>query len=156
MTIKERIVENYRASQATLISRLEEIEKNRKIYPLWTIREIVAHLSGWDDSAIGFLDAVLKEETPPTPAERGIDVYNAATVSTREGLDYDRIIREYYATREKLLALIQSAPEERLTVQAVLPWGGEGTFEQIADVFHEHELEHAGDIQKFIEDHKDS
>lgn len=153
MSVKKKILENFGSSQATLVSHLDEIEKNREIYPLWTIREIIAHLSGWDDSAIGFLNAVIKGETPPTPADRGIDVYNAATVSTREGLDYDHIIREYYATREKLLALVQSASEGNLTTKAVLPWGGEGTFEQIADDFYKHELEHAEDIQKFIEEH---
>ena len=101
--IKEELLQVYKKSQADITSQLDEIDKNRKIYPLWTVREIIAHLSGWDDSITGMLNALLKGETPPTPAARGVDVYNAETVSTREGLSYDHVIREYYNTREKIL-----------------------------------------------------
>lgn len=153
MTIRENILQTYLQSHAAIMTQLDEIDKNRKIYPLWTIREIVAHLSGWDDAAIAFLDAVSKSEIPATPAMRGFDLYNAETVSTREGLSYDHIVREYVSTREHLLSLVRAASDEILTTKATLPWGGEGTFEQIAENLCEHETTHAGDIKKFIEGH---
>jgi hypothetical protein len=153
MIIREKIARLYEESHTGIMTQLDEIDKNRKIYPLWTIREIVAHLSGWDDAAIAFLSAVLKDETPDTPAMRGFDIYNAETVSTREGLNYDQIVREYIGTRRKVLELIQSATDEILTTKSTLPWGGEGTFEQIAEGLCDHESTHAGDIKKFIEEH---
>lgn len=156
MTVREETLQKYQYSQAILTSQLEEVDKNRKIYPLWTIREIVAHLSGWDDSIIGMLGALLKGETPPTPAARGADVYNAETVSTREGLSYDHIIREYYNTREKLISLIRQASDEILTTRSTLPWGEEGSVAGLARFFSEHEAEHAEDIKKFIEEAKQS
>ncbi len=153
MSIREKILEQYTNSKQAIVKQLDEIDRNRKIYPLWTIREIVAHLSGWDDAAIGFLSAILKGEATPTPAMRGIDVYNEETVSTREGLSYDHIVREYHNTREKLLELIRQANDEVLTTKATLPWGGEGTFEQIAAGLSDHEMTHVEDIRKFIEEH---
>ena len=151
MSVKDELLTAYKNSRAKMMVHLNEIDKNRKIYPLWTIREIIAHLSGWDDAAISFLEAMLKGETPPTPAMRGIDVYNEETVSTREGLDYDHIVREYEQTREKLIALINQSSDDMLLKTAVLPWGGEGTFKVIAEDLVEHEIEHAEDVKKIIQ-----
>ena len=68
---REEILNALESSHAMMMAQLDEVDKNRKIYPLWTIREIIAHLSGWDDAAIGFVNALLKGETPPIPAPRG-------------------------------------------------------------------------------------
>lgn len=137
-----------------MMAQLDEVDKNRKIYPLWTIREIIAHLSGWDDAAIGFASALLKGETPPIPAPRGPDVYNEETVSTREGLSYDHIVREYINTRAKLISLVHQMSEEMVTKKSILPWGEDGSLADMVNIFGPHEVEHASDVQKIIEENK--
>jgi len=137
-----------------MVAQLDEVDKQRKIYPLWTIREIVAHLSGWDDAAIGFASALLKGEIPPIPAPRGPNVYNEETVSTREGLSYDHIVREYVSTRAKLITVVRQMTEEMVTQKSILPWGDEGSLESIVQVFGPHEMEHAMDVKKIIEENK--
>jgi hypothetical protein len=151
---REEILKTLEDSHATMMAQLNEVDKNRKIYPLWTIREIIAHLSGWDDAAIGFLNALLKGETPPTPAARGTTVYNAETVSTREGLSYDHIVREYVNTRAKLIALVRQVSEEMVTQKSTLPWGEAGSMEDIVQVFGPHEMEHAMDVKKIVEENR--
>lgn len=150
MGIREELLNTYKQSRSAMMAHLEEIDKNRKIYPLWTIREIIAHLSGWDDAALGMLTALINGETPPTPAARGPVVYNDETVSTREGLSYDHILREYANTRERLLELIRTAPEELFTRQSILPWGDQATFDGMARFLASHELEHAEDVRRII------
>jgi len=151
MEKRQILIERLETSRAMMIAHLEEIDKNRKIYPLWTVREILAHLSGWDDATIGFIRDLMAGREPATPAARGLDVYNAETVATREGLDYDHIYREYIETRRVLLDLIRQMPEEMVTQVATLPWGGKGTLEQIVlEIFGEHEEEHAEDVHKLI------
>jgi hypothetical protein len=147
---REEVLETLEKSHATMMAQLDVIDKQRKIYPLWTIREIIAHLSGWDDAMIGFVNALLKGETPPTPASRGAEVYNEETVSTREGLSYSHIVREYVETRAKLLSLTRQVNEEMMAQKSVLPWGGEGSLIDIVEVFGPHEMEHAADVQKII------
>jgi hypothetical protein len=151
---REEILELLEKSHAAMMTQLNEIDKQRKIYPLWTIREIVAHLSGWDDAAIGFVNALIKGTTPPTPAMRGVDVYNEETVSTREGLSYDHIVREYVDTRAKLAGLVRQMTEEMVTQKSTLPWGGEGSLENIVQVFGPHEMEHVLDVKKIIDEKK--
>ena len=151
---REEIIERLESSHALMMAQLNEVDKNRKIYPLWTIREIVAHLSGWDDAAIGFVNALIKGEMPPTPAKRGTTVYNEETVSTREGLSYDHIVREYVETRARLIALMREVTEDMIVQKSILPWGEEGSLEDVAEIFGPHELEHASDVKKIIEENK--
>jgi len=150
MNQREDLIRRLEASRANMIAHLDEIDKNRKIYPLWTVREIIAHLSGWDDASIAFIRALMEGREPATPAARGIDVYNAETVATREGLSYDHIYREYIETRRVLLDLIRTIPAEKITQVFTLPWGGEGTLVDIVDIFAPHEEEHAADVHKLI------
>lgn len=150
MNKRDEILHALETSHATMRAQLDEIDKNRKVYPLWTIREILAHLSGWDDTVVGFLSALLKGETPLAVAPRGADVYNEETVSTREGLSYDRILSEYIQTRAKVMELIRTIPEEMVTQVSILPWGEEGSLQDMVNGFGDHELEHAQDVQKLI------
>lgn len=152
MDKRQILIERLEMSRAKMLAQLEEIDRNRKIYPLWTIREILAHLAGWDDALIGFVKALAEGRPSPTPAARGADVYNAETVSTREGLSYDHIQREYLETRRVLLDLIRALPEERVTQTATLPWGGDGSLENLVYLLGPHEEEHAGDVRKIIEE----
>jgi hypothetical protein len=154
MNQRESLIQRLETSRSQMLAHLDEIDKNRKIYPLWTVREIVAHLSGWDDATIAFIRAIVAGNEPATPAARGIDVYNAETVATREGLSYDHIYREYIETRKVLLDLIRAMPEEKITQKFVLPWGGAGTLVDIIDIFGPHEAEHATDVRKLIEERK--
>lgn len=153
MSLNKTLIQRLETSRAEMLKHLDEIDKNRKVYPLWTVREILAHLSGWDDAVIGFIRAIIADEIPPTPAARGINVYNAETVATREGLDYDRVYREYIETRKTLIELLRQVPEEKITRQYVLPWGDMGSLEQIIRVFEHHEREeHAEDVRKLVEE----
>jgi hypothetical protein len=142
-------------SRAKMMAHLDEIDKNRKIYPLWTIREMLAHISGWDDAVIAFIQSLMAGEIPATPAVRGVNVYNAETVATREGLDYDHIYREYLETRKILLQLLQDISDEKFSAPHVLPWGDPGTLVDIIKIFGEHEAEHAEDVENLISQHKE-
>lgn len=152
MNQKEELIQRYEKSRAVMLAQLEKIDQDRKIYPLWTVREILAHLSGWDDATISFIRTILEGGQPGlTLAAQGIDVYNAESVSTRDGLDYDHIYHEYLETRRVLLDLMRQIPEEQVTQPYVLPWGGYGTLVDMVKIFVPHEEEHAEDIRRLIE-----
>jgi len=150
MNQREELIAILEHSRTKMVAHLDEIDKNRKIYPLWTIREMLAHLSGWDDAVIAFIQSLTAGKIPATPAARGINEYNAETVATREGLDYDHIYREYIQTRNVLLQLLREVPNEKVTEQYILPWGDPGTLVDIIKIFGPHEEEHAEDVEKLI------
>lgn len=150
MSRRDELIAILEKSRAKMLAQLDKVDKDREIYPLWTIREMLAHLSGWDDAVIAFIQSLMAGKTPATPAARGIDNYNAETVSTREGLDYNHIYREYVETRKTLLQLLREVPEEKITECYISPWGNPGTLEDIIDIFGPHEEEHAEDVEKLL------
>lgn len=154
MVDREELVQQYLESRKAMLVHLDEIDRDRKIYPLWTIREMLAHLSGWDDAIIATLNAHAQDQDLGMFAALGVDEYNAKTVSTREGLGYDHIYREYIATRVGLLEAIRNMPDDKLETEMLLPWGGRGTLSQIVKIFSGHELEHATDLEKLIRESK--
>ena len=115
-----------------------------------TIREMLAHLSGWDEAVIGFIRSVMAGQTPATPAARGINLYNVESVTARAGLSYDQIRREFIETRELLLNLLRTIPEEEITAQYTMPWGDKGSLEDIVNILGPHDAEHAEDVEKLI------
>lgn len=151
MDKRQVLIDRLAQARTSMLVHLETVDKNRKIYPLWTIREILAHIAGWDDATIAFIQAIVQGGQPGlTLAAQGIDVYNAETVSTREGLSYDHIYREYIETRRTLLDLIRQMPEELVTKAYILPWGGYGTLEDMVNIFAPHEEDHAEDVRKIV------
>lgn len=155
MNTVEDLIARWQSAREEMMSCLEEIDRNRKIYPLWTVREVLAHISGWDDAieetVRSFLTGQMVQISPA--AARGADVYNAETVHTREGLDYDHIYREFVGSRERVIALLKQFPPEKVEMVMPFTWGESGTLAALLGIFIAHEHEHAADMRKLIEEH---
>jgi hypothetical protein len=134
-----------------MMACLDQIDVTRQVYSLWTIREVLAHLSGWDDAAVGFMKSILANETPLTPAADGIDVYNALSVAVRAEMDYDQVRQQFIEVRVELLALLKQIPEEKLTTEYILPWGEPGTVVDIVHIYGPHEEEHVESLQELLD-----
>ncbi len=110
------------------------------------------HLTGWDEALTASLRAHLEGQTAATPAEQGIDYYNAHTVSTRESLDYELTYREFQASREILKQTLCRLPDEKLAEPLIFPWGRKGTVSEVIEIFAHHEQEHTADILRWLQD----
>ena len=122
---------------------IAEAPKEKQIYPGWTMKEFVSHISGWDDSTIEALRAHAKGEPVGTTVARGIDDYNSKTVYTRETLDLDHVLKEWEATRVELIKALTDLPDEKYHVPLNFPWGEFGTIAYFIEIFVDHEEEHA-------------
>ena len=129
-------------------------QANPIIYAPWRMKEVLDHITGWDDAIIASMKSLLRGEIPATPAAHGQDVYNAETVSTREALPYETTQREWEAARVELLDLLQTMTDEQFQQPYTLPWGGEGTIETIVSIFSSHEATHAQEIRAIIQGEK--
>lgn len=152
MSENEQLIRELEEARAILMTAVGQVPPEHEIYPHWKVKELLAHITGWDDAVIASIHAMLGGQAPGTPAARGLDYYNALTVSEREALDLDHIRRECIATREQLINLIRQVPEERLHDHFILPWGPEGSVTGLAHVFSEHEIEHATDLRRELDE----
>lgn len=141
--------ESRRAALKELVAAAESY-RHQEIYRGWQLKEFLAHMSGWDDAVLDSLRAHASNAPMQTPASRGIDAYNAQTVSTRETLDYDHVRREWDRTHELILAAIHSLPDEKVTEPLTFPWGEFGSVAYLVEIFVEHEEEHAHHLREWL------
>jgi len=129
---------------------LPEIDRNKEIYPGWTIRELLAHLTGWDDVTIESLQAHTAGRSPSVSAIHSFDKYNAQSVSSRKDLDYEHVLEEWRHARHGLRTLIEQLPDDKLSSPVIVPWGGKPTVTKLLDIFHDHDEEHTRDILEWL------
>ena len=151
MPTKDELIAWLTESHAKIESLVAQIDSDFEIYPGWTIREILAHFTGWDDAVLTSLKSHAAGGIPVVVAERGPDAYNAATVTERETLSYEHIYREWQATHEQLKIAIRDLPPEKMEQSIIFPWGQTGTVEDLViGLTTHHEVSHAKDIEALI------
>lgn len=86
----------------------------------WSVRDLIAHISWWEEEAIAHLPAVLDGRTPPrySVAWGGIDAFNAIRTDEKRGLSLAEVRAEADATHRRLLDYLRSVPPERLAGNA--------------------------------------
>ena len=151
MSDRETYIKRYEAARAEMQEIVKLAQDNPTIYQPWRMKEVLDHITGWDDAVIASIKSFLAGDVPATPASRGIDAYNAETVSSREAIPYEVAQREWEASRVELLDLLRKMTDEQLHTPFGFPWGGQGTIEKLVEIFTEHEETHAIEIRAIIE-----
>jgi hypothetical protein len=83
----------------------------------WSVKEILAHVSVWEEEALKHLPLILKGGRPPrySITYGGIDAFNALMMEQKRGLSLSDVLRQLDETHHRLIDYIQSAPEEQFT-----------------------------------------
>ncbi len=151
MATKDELIAWLEESHAKMEAVVAQVDCDTEIYPGWTIREVLAHLTGWDDAVLTSLKSHAAGGIPVVVAQHGPDAYNAATVTERETLSYDHIYREWQTTHEQLKIAIRDLSPDKMNEQIVFPWGQAGNVEDLViGLTTEHEVSHAKDIENLL------
>jgi hypothetical protein len=83
----------------------------------WSVKEILAHVTWWEEEALKHLPFILKGGTPPRYSVKygGIDAFNAQMTEQRQDLALSAVLRQLDETHRRLIDYIQSAPEDQFT-----------------------------------------
>jgi hypothetical protein len=83
----------------------------------WSVRDILAHVTTWDEEALKFLPLIVAGGTPPrySVTYGGIDAFNARMTAAKSDLSLAAVLRLMDDTHRRVIALIQAAPEDQLT-----------------------------------------
>jgi hypothetical protein len=81
----------------------------------WSVKDIIAHVTSWEEEALKHLPTILDGKTPPrySVTYGGIDAFNARTAELKRRLSLSDVLKEQEDTHRRLLALIRSAPDEQ-------------------------------------------
>jgi hypothetical protein len=150
MRTKIEFIEQFDRTRAELRSLLPDVDHRMEIYPGWRIKEVLAHLIGWDDVTILAVQDFVAGNPPLMTAMRGIDYYNSQTVAERKDLDYDQILREWEWVREQLMRMLDQLAEENLAATIITPWGPSLSIETVMNIMIDHEKEHTEAIRERI------
>lgn len=148
---KKDLIRQLDDARAELLAVLAGIDTQTEIYPTWKLKELLAHLSGWDEATIASLQIHIDGGEPLTPAARGIDFYNAESVATREALSYEQVAKELTATRDRLKEIILNMSPDKFEQPMIFAWGPKGLVPRLVAVFVHHERAHAKEIRELFE-----
>jgi hypothetical protein len=148
--LRESLIEQLEDARRHLTVLVDQAPTDQYIYPNWTMKQYIDHLSGWDDAMVEALEAHAKNEPVPQSAARGIDAYNAETVETRETLDLAHSRRELIASHEKVIQTLRNLPDGKFDQPLIFPWGETGTIKDFIHIFVEHDEEHTNHLAAWL------
>ena len=131
-----------------MVDVVNKIDVGKIIYPGWTVKEIVGHITAWEIVIDKALIAYQKSDPPYFLGEQDFDIFNEEAVAYRASWTLEKVILEWKEVRAALLKTIKKLKEEDLEVEMVLPWGSERTVAELIEIAGEHESEHMEEILK--------
>jgi len=86
----------------------------------WSVRDILAHVTTWEEEALTHLPLILEGGTPPRYSVRygGIDAFNARMTEQKRSLSLSEVRAQLAATHGRLVDFIQSVPDHQLIGEA--------------------------------------
>src|SRR5262245_35124371 len=82
----------------------------------WCVRDILAHVTTWEEEALKHLPLILEGGTPPRYSVRygGLDAFNARMMEDKRGLTLLEVREQLAATHGRLIEFVQRVPEHHL------------------------------------------
>jgi hypothetical protein len=129
---------------------LPGINVENEIYPGWTIKDVLVHMTGWDDVVIASLRAAVAGRILAISAGMGVDEFNKGFLNSSLDLDFDRVVKDWHMARQILLTVIDYMPEEDIVKPVMVPWGEKLMMKDLVEIFHDHENTHAQEISEWL------
>ncbi len=81
----------------------------------WSVKEIIAHVTWWEEEALKHLPILLRGGKPPrySVLYGGIDAFNALMTEQKKNLSLSEVLRQRDDTHRRLIDFLQRAPEDQ-------------------------------------------
>jgi len=82
----------------------------------WSVRDVLAHITTWEEEALKFLPLILKGEPIPRYTRYGgIDEFNAREQERKQHLSLKLVKRQLVATHKSLMSFLEECPDTAFT-----------------------------------------
>ncbi|HEX3158195.1 MAG TPA: DinB family protein [Gemmatimonadaceae bacterium] len=80
----------------------------------WSVRDIIAHVTWWEEEALAHLPMVREGGRPPRYSVKygGIDAFNALRTEQRRHLSLADVLLQHDGIHRRLVEYVRAAPEE--------------------------------------------
>jgi hypothetical protein len=81
----------------------------------WSVRDILTHVTTWEEEALKHLPTILKGRKPPrySVTHGGINAFNAHMTEQKKNLALAEVLRQLKDTHRRLVEFVASVPEEQ-------------------------------------------
>ena len=85
----------------------------------WSVRDIIAHVTWWEEESLRHLPLVREGRRPPrySVSYGGIDAFNALMTERRRPLSLAEVLRQQADVHARLIAYVREAPAELLATE---------------------------------------
>jgi uncharacterized damage-inducible protein DinB len=151
MVTKEEIKAVLAQSFERLLETLDYIDAGAEIYPSWTVKEVIAHLIGWDRVTSDSLSSFIQGGTPVRVAINGVDAFNQESIDIYRALSLEESVKEWEKERQRLLDTLIALEVPQLEAKIAFPWGGQDTISKMLFFLSNHDTHHTNDIITIIQ-----
>lgn len=139
---RERLINSYAG-----LSAEEMVEPG--VAGEWSVRDILAHIAGWDREVISVYNAMLRGERPAflDIDMDGIEIFNQEQHAQAEGASLDEVLTELLAAREDMLAVLREVSNAALFAPAPGDEHSDLSIAACVGVSQNHDEEHAEMIE---------
>jgi hypothetical protein len=117
---KSKLLQNLDTAWTELQSSYAGLSDEEMVQPCtigeWSIKDIIAHVTSWEDEALKHLPTILAGKRPLrySVTYGGIDAFNAQVMAQKKTLSLTEILRQRDETHHQLIDFIQQVPEEQV------------------------------------------
>ena len=85
----------------------------------WSVRDIIAHVTWWEEEALAHLPHILAGGRPPrySVTYGGIDAFNARMTEQKKDSSLAEVRRQQDEVHRRLITLIRSAPDDQVAAE---------------------------------------
>jgi hypothetical protein len=87
---------------------------------MWSVRDIIAHVTTWEEEALKHLPSILDGRKPPrySVTYGGIDAFNALMTTKKAGLSLADVFEQQQQVHRRVTEIVNRAPDDALMPDA--------------------------------------
>jgi len=153
---KSALLANIRASSDRFHARLAPLSEVQLTTPgavgTWSIKDLIAHLTGWHEIGVERYQAVAEGRVIPEEPEEDVDQVNAALIAPYSEQSLAQVLAAFRALSQQVTTIIESLSEADLFEEGRFSWmEGHALWEGIANNTFAHYDEHGPMIQAWLD-----
>jgi len=157
---KEQILSNLIETRQRILiaaARVSDAEQNQVFLGIWSIKDLLAHLIGWDKTNLNAIKSVMQNQLPSFYEHRDHDwqTYNAMLVRKNKKDSFQELFVTAKDSHERLIKFLRTIPPETFNKDFGVRFHGyKVTIQRLLEAETEDEQTHCEQIRSFFKSSK--
>ena len=137
-------------ARSRLNSAIEIVTPHAEIYPAWCLKQLMDHITGWDELLASSFCAHSRGDPPIMLADRGIDKYTDGSITARKEISLEGSQKAYDEAPLEVLETLHKMPPDKRNQKFLSLWGNLCSIASDLKIFISHGRDHAADLEERV------